>query len=111
MLSRSMRNVVIGASSVLQQRMDFDGSEPHAAAERDELDDERASHGLPPGLAAGPPHDLQRAAGGPARREQIVDDEDAAAVAERVLMNLQTVAAVLEVVARLEGGRRQFPRD
>ena len=78
--------------------MDVGRRQTLAAAERGQLDHERAGDHLAPGA----PYQLDRGRRRSAGGEQIVDDEDAAAVAERALVNLQAVAAVLD--AQIKAG-------
>ena len=54
-------------------------------------------------------HQIDRRTRGAARGEQVVDDQHALPGLDRVPVHLEAVGAVLELVARPDGCRRQFP--
>src|SRR2546428_5893947 len=89
---------------VSDQREDLAIPEPAPAVEERELDDEAAADHA----ATAAPHQLDRGGGRAAGGEQVVDDEHAMVATDRVVVDLERVAAVLELVARGIGLEREL---
>ena len=79
--------------------------EDRPAVQERELDHERVGDHL----AALPRHELGGGLRGPARREDVVDDDDARAGPDRVLVHLELGDAVLGLVGDLVALGRQLP--
>src|SRR5690349_3738674 len=101
------RGCIAGSGPVVRDEREHLGAlEPPAAAEERELDHERARDD--PAAAATDELDGRRSRS--ARREQVVEHEHAVTMADGVVVNLERVAAVLEIVARGVLLPRELPR-
>src|SRR5438093_4422089 len=102
--SGSASGVDTGASSVLDDAGDSPSIEALPTLEELELDEERETDDL----ALEPLDELDRPLHGPARRQQVVDDQHLLARLDRVAVDLERVRAVLERVLDRDGLGRQL---
>src|SRR3954453_1238486 len=92
--------------SVGDQAEDLERLEPGAALEEGQLDDEGAGDDL----GAGPLDQVAAGTHGAAGGQDVVDQEDTAAGAERVGVDLEAVVAVFELVVERDRGIRKLAR-